>query len=103
MEIILCRHAEAEDGLSDMARRLTAKGEKHSSRRWPPCTTSARICAAARRAGRPGTFMASARRAASAGTKPWRFFMRAPGLDLLDNGLESFVTNNRLPAHGRES
>ena len=32
-----------------------------------------------------------------------RFVMRAPGLDLLDNGLESFVTNNRLRAHGRES
>lgn len=32
MELILWRHAEAEDGLSDMARRLTAKGEKQADK-----------------------------------------------------------------------
>ncbi len=30
MELILWRHAEAEDGLDDMARRLTAKGRKQA-------------------------------------------------------------------------
>lgn len=32
MQLILWRHAEAEDGLSDMARRLTAKGEKQADK-----------------------------------------------------------------------
>jgi phosphohistidine phosphatase len=32
MELILWRHAEAEDGLSDMARRLTVKGEKQADK-----------------------------------------------------------------------
>ena len=32
MELILWRHAEAEDGLSDMARHLTAKGEKQADK-----------------------------------------------------------------------
>jgi phosphohistidine phosphatase len=32
MELILWRHAEAEDGLADMARRLTAKGEKQADK-----------------------------------------------------------------------
>ena len=31
MELILWRHAEAEDGADDMARRLTAKGEKQAA------------------------------------------------------------------------
>jgi len=32
MELILWRHAEAEDGLSDMARPLTAKGAKQADK-----------------------------------------------------------------------
>ena len=32
MELILWRHADAEDGLADMARRLTAKGEKQADK-----------------------------------------------------------------------
>jgi phosphohistidine phosphatase len=32
MELVLWRHAEAEDGLSDMTRRLTAKGEKQADK-----------------------------------------------------------------------
>jgi phosphohistidine phosphatase len=32
MELILWRHAEAEDGLADMTRRLTAKGEKQADK-----------------------------------------------------------------------
>src|ERR1017187_9271529 len=32
MELILWRHAEAEDGLSDMARQLTAKGAKQADK-----------------------------------------------------------------------
>jgi len=32
MELILWRHAEAEDGMPDMARRLTAKGEKQADK-----------------------------------------------------------------------
>lgn len=32
MELILWRHAEAEDGFPDMARRLTAKGEKQAEK-----------------------------------------------------------------------
>lgn len=32
MELILWRHAEAEDGLPDLDRRLTAKGEKQAAR-----------------------------------------------------------------------
>ena len=31
MQIILWRHADAEDGADDMARRLTAKGEKQAA------------------------------------------------------------------------
>ena len=31
MEIILWRHADAEDGADDLARRLTAKGEKQAA------------------------------------------------------------------------
>src|SRR5437763_11917864 len=31
MELILWRHADAEDGADDMARRLTAKGEKQAA------------------------------------------------------------------------
>lgn len=36
MEIILWRHAEAEDGADDMARALTARGVRHAARvgRW---------------------------------------------------------------------
>jgi len=32
MELILWRHAEAEDGIPDMARKLTAKGEKQAGK-----------------------------------------------------------------------
>lgn len=32
MELILWRHAEAEDGIADMARQLTAKGEKQADK-----------------------------------------------------------------------
>lgn len=32
MELILWRHAEAEDGVPDMERRLTAKGEKQAAK-----------------------------------------------------------------------
>jgi phosphohistidine phosphatase len=32
MELILWRHAEAEDGLDDLARKLTAKGHKQAGR-----------------------------------------------------------------------
>lgn len=32
MELILWRHAEAEDGIPDMERRLTAKGEKQAAK-----------------------------------------------------------------------
>jgi len=32
MDLILWRHAEAEDGVPDLARRLTAKGQKHAAR-----------------------------------------------------------------------
>jgi len=32
MDLILWRHAEAEDGLPDLERRLTAKGQKHAAR-----------------------------------------------------------------------
>jgi len=32
MDLILWRHAEAEDGVPDLARRLTAKGHKHAAR-----------------------------------------------------------------------
>jgi phosphohistidine phosphatase len=32
MELILWRHAEAEDGVPDMKRRLTAKGEKQAEK-----------------------------------------------------------------------
>jgi len=32
MELILWRHADAEDGSPDMARRLTKKGRKHAAR-----------------------------------------------------------------------
>lgn len=32
MELILWRHAEAEDGFPDMKRRLTAKGEKQAAK-----------------------------------------------------------------------
>lgn len=32
MELILWRHADAEDGVPDMERRLTAKGEKQAAR-----------------------------------------------------------------------
>jgi len=32
LELILWRHADAEDGLADMARRLTAKGEKQADK-----------------------------------------------------------------------
>jgi len=32
MELILWRHAEAEDGIPDSARRLTAKGEKQAAK-----------------------------------------------------------------------
>ena len=32
MELILWRHADAEEGLDDMARRLTAKGEKQADK-----------------------------------------------------------------------
>jgi phosphohistidine phosphatase len=32
MDLILWRHAEAEDGIPDMERRLTAKGEKQADR-----------------------------------------------------------------------
>ena len=32
MELVLWRHAEAEDGLPDLARRLTPKGEKQARR-----------------------------------------------------------------------
>jgi phosphohistidine phosphatase len=32
MELILWRHAEAEDGIHDMARQLTAKGEKQADK-----------------------------------------------------------------------
>lgn len=32
MELILWRHAEAEDGMPDMKRRLTAKGEKQAEK-----------------------------------------------------------------------
>jgi len=32
MELLLWRHAEAEDGVSDLARKLTAKGEKQARR-----------------------------------------------------------------------
>ena len=32
MELILWRHAEAEDGLPDLKRRLTARGQKHAAR-----------------------------------------------------------------------
>lgn len=32
MDLILWRHAEAEDGVSDLERRLTAKGEKHAQK-----------------------------------------------------------------------
>jgi phosphohistidine phosphatase len=32
MELILWRHAEAEDGVADMKRRLTAKGEKQAEK-----------------------------------------------------------------------
>jgi phosphohistidine phosphatase len=45
MELILWRHAEAEDGAPDMERRLTAKGEKQAAKmadflrsRLPPHT-----------------------------------------------------------------
>src|SRR2546423_14470053 len=31
MELILWRHADAEDGADDMARRLTAKGERQAA------------------------------------------------------------------------
>src|ERR1700740_1776086 len=31
MELILWRHADAEDGADDMARRLTAKGEQQAA------------------------------------------------------------------------
>lgn len=36
MELILWRHAEAEEGLADLERRLTAKGQKQAERmaRW---------------------------------------------------------------------
>ena len=36
MELILWRHAEAEDGSPDAARKLTAKGEKQAQKlaRW---------------------------------------------------------------------
>jgi phosphohistidine phosphatase len=30
MELILWRHAEAEDGIPDMARELTSKGKKQA-------------------------------------------------------------------------
>jgi len=32
MDLILWRHAEAEDGVPDLERRLTAKGQKHAAR-----------------------------------------------------------------------
>ncbi|MBI5659784.1 MAG: phosphohistidine phosphatase SixA [Nitrosomonadales bacterium] len=32
MELVLWRHAEAEDGIPDMERRLTAKGEKQAEK-----------------------------------------------------------------------
>jgi phosphohistidine phosphatase len=32
MDLILWRHAEAEDGLPDLERRLTARGQKHAAR-----------------------------------------------------------------------
>jgi phosphohistidine phosphatase len=32
MELVLWRHAEAEDGTPDMERKLTVKGEKHARR-----------------------------------------------------------------------
>lgn len=32
MDLILWRHAEAEDGAPDLERRLTAKGQKHAAR-----------------------------------------------------------------------
>jgi phosphohistidine phosphatase len=32
MDLILWRHAEAEDGVPDLERRLTAKGHKHAAR-----------------------------------------------------------------------
>ena len=32
MDLVLWRHAEAEDGISDMERRLTAKGEKQAEK-----------------------------------------------------------------------
>ncbi len=32
MDLILWRHAEAEDGLPDLARRLTPRGHKHAER-----------------------------------------------------------------------
>lgn len=32
MELILWRHAEAEDGIADMARQLTAKGKKQADK-----------------------------------------------------------------------
>lgn len=32
MDLILWRHAEAEDGLTDLERRLTPRGQKHAAR-----------------------------------------------------------------------
>jgi phosphohistidine phosphatase len=32
MDLILWRHAEADDGLPDLERRLTARGQKHAAR-----------------------------------------------------------------------
>jgi phosphohistidine phosphatase len=32
MDLILWRHAEAEDGLPDLERRLTPRGQKHAAR-----------------------------------------------------------------------